>query len=87
MNPDTLAILRKMILAKFDVQEDGLDNDRPFTELGLDSLDLADFMFQVEDRFNVEVDYETAMKEPTLNGLARLVDRLQVAAAETVPAA
>jgi len=77
MTTPIITVLRELIVDRFDVPAEGLDNDTPFTALGLDSLGLVDFMFQVEDRFQVVIDYEQAMVNPTLNGLARLVALLQ----------
>lgn len=76
-SPETLAVLRELIVERFEVPQDRLDDHAAFTALGLDSLGLVDFMFQVEDRFHVSIDYDRAMAEPTLDGLARLVDRLR----------
>lgn len=77
MTTPIITVLRELIVDRFDVPAEGLDNDTPFTVLGLDSLGLVDFMFQVEDRFQVVIDYDQAMVNPTLNGLARLVALLQ----------
>lgn len=77
MTTPIITVLRELIVDRFDVPAEHLDNDTPFTALGLDSLGLVDFMFQVEDRFQVVIDYDQAMVNPTLNGLARLVALLQ----------
>lgn len=80
MNPSANAILenlRRHIVDHFDVPPEGLDDQTPFTAMGLDSLGLVDFMFQVEDLYNVRIEHDQAMAEPTLAGLARLVARLQ----------
>lgn len=61
--------------------------DTPFAELGLDSLGLVDFMFTVEDHFHVNIEHDRALQNPTLAGLATLVDELLAAKAEAVPAA
>lgn len=59
--------------------------DTPFAELGLDSLGLVDFMFTVEDHFHVNIEHDRALRNPTLAGLATLVDELL--AAKAVPVA
>lgn len=62
--------------------------DTPFVELGLDSLGLVDFMFTVEDHFEVNIEHDRALQQPTLAGLAALVDELLAAkAAPAAPAA
>jgi acyl carrier protein len=57
----------------------------PFAELGMDSLGLVDFMFTVEDHFHVNIEHDKALQDPTLAGLARLIDELLAGA--PVPAA
>jgi acyl carrier protein len=59
----------------------------PFAELGLDSLGLVDFMFTVEDHFHVSIEHDRALQNPTLAGLATLVDELLAAKAEPLAAA
>jgi acyl carrier protein len=73
---NTLQILRKLVVQKFDVAPEQVQDEQPFTELGLDSLSLVDLIFQTEDHFGVTIDYELAIAEPTLAGLAKLVVRL-----------
>ena len=61
--------------------------DTPFSELGLDSLGLVDFMFTVEDHFHVNIEHDRALQTPTLAGLATLVDELLAAKTEPATAA
>lgn len=58
----------------------------PFSELGMDSLGLVDFMFTVEDHFHVNIEHDRALQNPTLTGLAALVDELIAAKAEPAAA-
>lgn len=60
--------------------------DTPFLELGMDSLGLVDFMFTVEDHFHVSIEHDRALQNPTLAGLAALVDELLAAKAEPATA-
>lgn len=85
MTSPTLQQLRTMVSEHFGVAEDKLDNQVSFTELGLDSLTLVEFMFAIEDHYDIGVDHAAAMADPTLNGLAKLVDQLN-AAKTAVPA-
>lgn len=61
--------------------------ETPFAELGLDSLGLVDFMFTVEDHFHVSIEHDRALQNPTLAGLAALVDELLAAKAPPLAAA
>lgn len=61
--------------------------DTPFSELDMDSLGLVDFMFTVEDHFHVSIEHDRALQNPTLTGLAALVDELLAAKAEPTAAA
>lgn len=86
---NTLDQLRRLACHDLGMNEADLKNDVTFAELGLDSLMLVDFMFAVEDKFLIEIDHDTAMKQPTIAGLAALVDA-QLAAkagADGAPAA
>lgn len=76
MTTTTLQQLRAMVCEHFGVAEDKLDNQVSFTDLGLDSLTLVEFMFAIEDRYDIGIDHAAAMADPTLNGLATLVDKL-----------
>ncbi len=60
--------------------------ETPFAELGLDSLGLVDFMFTVEDHFHINIEHDRALQNPTLVGLAALVDELLAAKAQPVTA-
>ncbi|PZP32467.1 MAG: hypothetical protein DI603_10590 [Roseateles depolymerans] len=61
--------------------------DTPFAELGLDSLGLVDFMFTVEDHFHINIEHDRALQNPTLGGLATLVDELLAAKTLATPVA
>jgi len=73
---NTLEQLRQLACHDLGMNADELKDDVAFAELGLDSLMLVDFMFAVEDKFHVEIDHDTAMKQPTIAGLAAIVDEL-----------
>ena len=71
---NTLEELRQLACHDLGMSADDLKNDVTFAELGLDSLMLVDFMFAVEDKFHIEIDHDAAMKQPTIIGLAAIVD-------------
>lgn len=73
----TLLELLNLAQHEMELSPEQLRPDTPFAELGLDSLGVVDFLFNVEDRFHVEIDHGRAMQQPTLRGLATLVDELR----------
>ncbi|WP_431259276.1 acyl carrier protein [Roseateles chitinivorans] len=79
---NTLDQLRQLACHELGMTDDELKNDVTFAELGLDSLMLVDFMFAVEDKFHIEIDHDTAMKQPTIVGLAAIVDSQLAAKAD-----
>jgi len=72
----TLEQLTVMASQQLGTEDTAVDVHTGFTDLGLDSLMLVDFMFQVEDHFDIRIDHDRALEQPTLAGLARLVDAL-----------
>lgn len=49
--------LKAIIAAKLDVAEDKINEDSNFVDdLGADSLDLADLVMEIEEKFNVNFD-------------------------------
>ncbi len=49
--------LKAIIAAKLDVAEDKISEDSHFVDdLGADSLDLADLVMEIEEKFNVNFD-------------------------------
>lgn len=62
------------IAAKLSGGESSLINpDASITEMGIDSLGLAEFMFNVEDRFGVPIDNERLQTMQTLTDLSRFI--------------
>lgn len=74
-NSSTLDELKSMAAADLGIDRDTLRPETTFADMGLDSLMLVDFMFGVEDHYQIRIDHDEALKQPTLAGLAALVDR------------
>lgn len=74
-NSNTLDELKSMAAADLAIDRTTLHADTTFADMGLDSLMLVDFMFGVEDHYQIRIDHDEALKAPTLAGLAVLVDR------------
>ena len=76
----TLEHLTHLIHDKFGVERDAIDPDAPFASYNLDSLTVAELMFEIDDAFHVTVPDEAAHSVTTLRQLATLIDGLPQAA-------
>ena len=78
----TLDSLTHLIHDKFGVALDAVDPDAPFASYDLDSLTVAELMFEIDDAFGVIVPDEAATTVATLRQLAVLIDELPPAKAK-----
>lgn len=67
--------LAEVLVDKYDVDKDKIRPEATLTDLGLDSLMVVEFLFDVEDEFNIEVPDDRAEFE-TLAEAATLIDEL-----------
>ena len=72
----TLDRLTHLIHDKFGVDIATIDADAPFASYNLDSLTVAELMFEIDDAFHVSVPDEAATTVATLRQLATLIDGL-----------
>ena len=72
----TLARLTQLIHDKFGVDIATIDADAPFASYNLDSLTVAELMFEIDDAFHVTVPDDAATSVTTLRQLATLIDGL-----------
>jgi len=74
----SLTELQDLIQQKYGLEADAIDPDKPLLELGLDSLAIAEFLFEVEDHFGIRLtDDDPAID--TLRKLSMLVDKTAAA--------
>jgi acyl carrier protein len=76
MSTETLDRLKHLIHDKFDVALEVIDPEAPFASYELDSLTVAELMFEIDDAFHVTVPDEAATQVTTLRQLAVLIDGL-----------
>jgi acyl carrier protein len=72
----SLGDLQNIIREKYNIEPSALDPNQSMREQGLDSLAVAEFLFEVEDRLGLTLPDEHQQIE-TLAGLAALIDRLR----------
>jgi acyl carrier protein len=70
----TLQALRDLAERELDIDVATLDPTRPLVSLGVDSLTLADFIFRVEDHFQVTIEMQELDPQVTLEDFAARVD-------------
>ena len=75
----TVERLKNLIHEKFGVALELIDPDAPFSSYELDSLTVAELMFEIDDAFHVTVPDEAATTVSTLRQLAELIDGLSAA--------
>ena len=71
----SLKALQDLIQEKYDISPQSMDVNQSMRDHGLDSLALAEFLFEVEDHFHLDLPDEQPQVD-TLAGLAALVDRV-----------
>jgi len=82
---DTLVTLKELAAKQFGRDVDTIDADVPFDQLGADSLGLLEFLFELEDHFDIAIPQEDAAKAQTLRALSALIDRLVATAGASPP--
>ena len=76
--------LKSILTEKFHVPEEKIRPDALLTDLGLDSLDVIEVLFEVEDKFGIRVPQEgaalrTATIQELLDTITQLVEEQQAA--------
>lgn len=72
----TLETLQDLLMHDHQLTPEQVAAEARLPDLGIDSLALVELMFQVEDRFGIEVPLEDPDALQTLGDVARYVDTL-----------
>lgn len=68
--------IREIIASKLSVDPDNIKPESSFTDdLGADSLDLADLMMAIEERYELEFSNEDTEKFKTVGDVAAAIER------------
>jgi len=73
----SLKELQDLVAEKYGIAPTELQADASMREHGLDSLTLAEFLFEVEERLQVSLS-DAASSIDTLSGLAEVIDGIRV---------
>lgn len=75
--PTTAETLEMILVDKFSVPREKIRPESPLSELGLDSLDLIEVLFEVEEAFDIRVPQDgAAIRAATLQELLDTITRL-----------
>ena len=73
---NTLERLQRLFIARFDYKLEELTASTTLENLGLDSLDIIDFLFDIEDEFNIKVpdrEFEVTTIQDMVDALDRFI--------------
>jgi acyl carrier protein len=79
----TFELLQSILVKEYKLSPARLVPEATLTDLGIDSLDLVDLIFKIEDRFGLKIKDDVARPLVTLNDVAMYIDELL----KTLPAA
>lgn len=71
----SLATIQRMMVEQFDLKLENLTPDATLESLGLDSLSVIEFMFNLEDELKIKLPDER-VEIKTLQDVTDLVDRI-----------
>jgi acyl carrier protein len=72
----TLEILQEILVKDFALDRAQITPEADLSRLGIDSLSLIDFVFKIEDRFELQIKDDMPTTLVTLSDVAEYVDRL-----------
>lgn len=79
---DTMARIKRLFIDKIEVREELLKPETTLESLGLDSLDMIEFLFSLEEEFHIKID-DRSKSITTIQDVVNLID---IIAAEQRPA-
>ena len=72
----TLELLRGILIKEFKLSPERLSAEATLTDLGIDSLDLVDLIFKIEDQFGLKIKDDLPRTLLTLGDVAAYIDQL-----------
>jgi len=83
----TLERLQRLFIAHFDFPIEDLTAQTTLEELGLDSIDIIEFMFELENEFNIEIpDHEFNVKtiQDMVDSLERFISEQSIGVSRNI---
>ena len=72
----TLETLQDILIDEFDLKREQLTPDAELAALGVDSLDLLELMFKIEDRYKLAIRDDVPPTLTTVNDVVAYIDGL-----------
>jgi acyl carrier protein len=72
----TLETLQDILIGEFDLKREELTPDAELAALGVDSLDLLELMFKIEDRYKLAIRDDVPSTLTTVNDVVAYIDGL-----------
>jgi acyl carrier protein len=73
---NTLETLQDILIEEFDLERARLTPDAELAALGVDSLDLLELMFKIEDRYQLAIRDDVPTNLTTVNDMVVYIDGL-----------
>jgi acyl carrier protein len=75
----TLETLQDLLIEEFDLARERVTPDAGLADLGVDSLDLLELMFKIEDRYKLAIQDDIPTNLATVEDVVRYIDGLLAA--------
>jgi acyl carrier protein len=75
----TLETLQDILIEEFDLTRDRITPEAGLAALGVDSLDLLELMFKIEDRYKLAIREDVPTNLATVMDVVRYIDSLLAA--------
>lgn len=85
MNQEIAKRVQKVIANHLRVETDKVPFDATFEQLGMDSLDSVNLLFEVEDEFNISIDDQAAKSITSVPQMVDGIEMLLARKAATTP--
>jgi acyl carrier protein len=72
---NSYALIRELLIEKYEVSAEAITPEATLAELGLDSLSVAEMLFDVADKYDIDIP-DASVQLSTLGEAAALVDEV-----------
>lgn len=72
---DSFALIRKFLQERLGIETDQVHGETVLADLGVDSLMIAELMFEAEDQLDITIDSQEKVPV-TVGDMQRVIDRL-----------